>query len=310
MLQHCEKVYYILILLLIVGIGTGIVSGTSGGSIQTPQDLVRYVNEAGQFLSDNGVDRGVEMIMNGSDFFTRTGAVLSVYDQDGVLLAHPAHQDEIGENRLNLTDPYGLEIIRLERDIAKNGGGFFFLMDSASLDATNGDPLPRLGYVHPVTDQIWIASDISLSDKKDQKTGTPYLSGLETFVGKAVAYARNEGNEKAINEFNDLNGSFTKGSQYIYAYDMDGIFLASPYYPDLIGTNQNDVVRSYGVASVAEGIRIASGNGSGYIAFVILNPETNKPESKLGYFERVDDTWFVGSGVYGSDLLNLASHTL
>lgn len=310
MAKRSEMGYGILILLMVLGQGTGAVSGEPDNSIQTPEDLVQYVTEAGQYLNDTGVEAGESEIMNRSGLFTRKEAALSVYDRDGTLLAHPSLRDEIGKNQLNLTDTYGMEIVRLERDIAANGSGFFLLMESVSPDSSAGesnasDYLPRLGYVLPVTDQIWIASDVSLQNMKDVTPGRSYLSDLETFVDKAARYARDVGREEAIREFNDLNGSFTNGSMYIYAYDMNGTFLASPYYPEIIGTNQLDVVRSYGVASVAEVIRISRERGSGYVAFVILNPETSRPEPKLGYVEKVDDTWLVGSGIYASDLGNL-----
>jgi polar amino acid transport system substrate-binding protein len=298
----------VLILLLILGTGAGTASAELDGNIQTANELAEYVTQAGRYLTETGIDTGLDAITTGTAPPLRSGIPLLVYDQNGTLLASPNPGDDIGKNMIHMTDPYGMEIIRLEKDIAANESGFFLFMESftpgaATHEINTSDYQPRVGYVHPVTDQIWITADVSFQDLKDPETGIPYMTGMEEFVSGAAAYAREVGREEANSEFNDLNGSFTHGSKYIYAFDMDGTFLASPYYPESIGTNQMDVVRTYGVASVADAIRIAKEKGSGYLAFVILNPDTNRPEPKLGYVEKVDDSWLVGSGLYGSDLV-------
>ncbi len=299
------------VVILVLSFG-GVTLADDSRVIHTPEELVRFVAEANQYIKTYGIESGLEEFSHSSSQFTLKNSYISVYDMEGILRAHPFLQDSIGTSRLNMTDPHGMEEIRLGRDIAKKGGGFFLYMGSIpetlNMSESSGDSLiPILGYVYPIDDQFWIESEINLTDLKNQQTGEPSLLPLESFVHKAAQYAREVGREKSIQEFNDLNGTFTNGSWYIYAFDMNGTFLASPYYPESIGTNQMDVVRDYGVASVAECIQIARNESSGFEAFVILNPDTNLSESKLGYVERIDDTWLVGSGWYVTDLVRSLS---
>ncbi|HWQ65796.1 MAG TPA: hypothetical protein VN372_02880 [Methanospirillum sp.] len=309
MLNHFEVVYRILVLILVLGVGTGLVSGASDDIIQTPEDLVSFVNETVRYMADHGVDKGIDGIMNGGGLYTRQGAVISVYDQNVTLLAHPSFPNEIGKNQINLTDPYGLKIIKHERNIAADGGGFFFMLPIISFDASIGgshesEYAPHLGYIHPVSDQIWITSDVPLIGMKDPRTGVAYLSGLETYVDDAVEYVRDVGQDKAIRDFDDPNGSFTRGLRSIIAYHVDGAHLELPLFPDLEETDQQEDYVTYGMDRVVRLFRDVHENGSGYNVFDSINNETRQYESKLGYFKMVDDTWLVGSSISCSDLIN------
>ena len=52
------------------------------------------------------------------------------------------------------------------------------------------------------------------------------------------AYAKTNGREKTLAEYNNSNGSFIKGELYIYAYDFNGTTLALPFNPEKIGVNR------------------------------------------------------------------------
>ncbi|MDQ1283509.1 MAG: hypothetical protein QG666_1301, partial [Euryarchaeota archaeon] len=39
-------------------------------------------------------------------------------------------------------------------------------------------------------------------------------------------------------------------------------------------------------------------NGSGYYEYRWNNPITNQSEHKVSYVSKVDDTWWLGSGIY------------
>ena len=50
-------------------------------------------------------------------------------------------------------------------------------------------------------------------------------------------------------------------------------------------------------------LRDTAQSGGGFIVFVWPNPEQeNREELKIGYVRPVDDTWWVGSGVYLSEI--------
>jgi cytochrome c len=119
---------------------------------------------------------------------------------------------------------------------------------------------------------------------------------LVAFVDRAAAYVRAHGTEKALAEFNNKNGSFIKGELYIYAYGFNGTTLAHPINPEKVGKNRDDE-GAIGVFVREMGAEVR--NGSGFYRFTYINPQHNRAlESKLGYGVKVDDDWWLGSGVY------------
>jgi signal transduction histidine kinase len=121
---------------------------------------------------------------------------------------------------------------------------------------------------------------------------------LVAFVDGAAAYAEQNGKEKAIAEFNNKEGQFVKGQLYIFADDFKGINLAHPMRPDFVGKSQFDLTDKNGVAFIQNMIAIAK-TGSGLTYYIFANPaDGNKDELKLVYVKKIDDNWWIGSGVY------------
>jgi polar amino acid transport system substrate-binding protein len=104
--------------------------------------------------------------------------------------------------------------------------------------------------------------------------------------------------QKSLEVFNDPEGNFTKDGRYIFAYDYEGQTLALPYQPELIGTNRIDAQDPNGVDFIRQAIDVAKmGNGSLY--YIYSDSSRNMiPALKLSYVANVDDTWFLGSGIY------------
>jgi len=127
------------------------------------------------------------------------------------------------------------------------------------------------------------------------------VTSLVRFVEGAVIYTQRVGKEKAIVEFASQNGSFTRGEQYIWAYDFGGINLAHPYHPEYKGQNKLSLTDDAGIRMI-ELMRDAARNGSGFVSYQFANPVTGKTEPKLAYVKRVDDTWWLASGIYGTNL--------
>jgi len=117
---------------------------------------------------------------------------------------------------------------------------------------------------------------------------------LVSFVDSAVAYAKVQGTERALSEFNNRNGSFMQGDLYIFAYGYNGTTLAHPINPEAIGKPREGANAVF-VKEMADVVR----NGSGFYRYVYINPrDINILESKLGYGRQVADDWWLGSGVY------------
>jgi signal transduction histidine kinase len=132
---------------------------------------------------------------------------------------------------------------------------------------------------------------------------TPQNANLVPFIDSAVAYVKSAGADKAIQEFNDSKSTqFIDGELYIFALDFNGIELAHPYRPDLVGKNQLGLKDVNGVPLNQNMVSIAK-TGNGFVYYVFANPAHNKKqELKLTYVEKVDDTKWLGSGTYLSNI--------
>jgi cytochrome c len=121
---------------------------------------------------------------------------------------------------------------------------------------------------------------------------------MVAFVQEAVAYAKQNGKDKSLAEFSNRNGSFFRGVLYIYAYDYNGTTIAHPVNPEKIGVNRLDEKDAEGNLFITD-LRQAAYNGSGFTKYAYINPvHNNTVEKKLGYAMKVDDSWWLGSGIY------------
>ena len=131
-------------------------------------------------------------------------------------------------------------------------------------------------------------------------TADPTQADVRAFVKEAVAFARENGKEAALAAFTAPGGQFHQGQLYIYAYDFSGTVIAHGGDPALVGRNLIDMTDPNGVHVIQELVRLAKG-GSGWLYYTWPNPlHDNVQEPKLGYVEKVDDAWFLGSGTYGA----------
>ena len=120
------------------------------------------------------------------------------------------------------------------------------------------------------------------------------------FLDEAVAYVNDNGMEKALQEFNKPTGSFVRGDLYIFAYDFNGTCLAHPINPDLVGQIGLSDINDVDV--VDREIALAKrGGGTMYIVFPNPSHE-GKEELKQLYIENVNDSMYLGSGLYLSDI--------
>lgn len=119
----------------------------------------------------------------------------------------------------------------------------------------------------------------------------------KALVKQAAAYVKYQGKEKALAEISTPKGMFDKGELYVFAYDLQGVMLAHPKNPALIGQNLIAVPDTDGKLFRKEIVEKAKSNGSGWVDYVYLNPETNKQEHKSTYFLKVGDI-ILCCGVY------------
>ncbi|MGA9099832.1 MAG: cache domain-containing protein [Methanotrichaceae archaeon] len=122
----------------------------------------------------------------------------------------------------------------------------------------------------------------------------------KAFLDEAVAYLKDNGQEKAFQEFNNRSGPFVRGDLYIFGYDLNGTCIVHPINPALIG--QKGLSDANGVDIVGREIALARrGGGTMYIVFP--NPaHGGKQELKQLYIETVNNSFYLGSGLYLSNI--------
>lgn len=146
--------------------------------------------------------------------------------------------------------------------------------------------------------QLAMAKEESMILAKEPPITSFNKTELVSFVESAVAYAKEWGKDKALLEFSNKTGSFVRGDLYIYAYDFNGTNLAHPFKPDWIGKNKLNETDINGVLSVRSALNAAR-DGKGFTYVIFPNPaHGNRDEFKILYAMKVDDNWWLGSGIY------------
>lgn len=292
-------------------------AGCSGPGVQeaveenaTTEDLAVFVREAAAYARTAGKDAALAEFNNEVGRFSQGALYVYAYDYNGTLLAHPYEKDAIGSNRGNWTDVRGLPVIRVGAHTAANGGGYITYLYPAPLDGSINESaaetcIPKIGYVAPAGETWWVASGVYLSDVAG--TGTaPYpgpVSAMVDLVERCAAYGREQGAEATFVEISNASGMFVDSEEhYLYAYDYNGTLLAHPHLQDSIGTSLIERQDPFGMENI-RALRNTAESGGGFIVFIWPNPEQeNRDELKIGYVLPVDETWWVGSGVYLSEI--------
>jgi len=151
--------------------------------------------------------------------------------------------------------------------------------------------------------QSALAADKSASITNASSVASPTVKDLVSFVQSAAAYAKENGKDKALKEFDNKTGQFIKGDLYIYAVDFNGTTLANGYLPNRIGKNWYNETDPNGVQFLKNEIDDLRREDSGFDYYMFPNPaHNNKSELKLGYRVKVDDNWWLGSGIYLSNI--------
>jgi signal transduction histidine kinase len=264
---------------------------------EVSQDLKEFANQALIYARENGKESALEEFNNESgQFVVRDQRYIFAFEFDGTRLAHPFRPEEIGENYIDLRDANGMLLIRNLNNLASRGGGFtYYVRPNAQ---HNNTPELKLSYIAKVDDDWWLGTGMWLSEIPAVFSAEPRLS-LVTLVDRAVAYAQSNGKENPLEEFNDVNGDFVDGDYYIFAYDFNGTVLALPFQPELVGKDRSNEQDIYGALYVREVLNVVKEDGSGLFYYTYPEPENNMtPTIKLSYVRKVDNDWWLGSGIY------------
>lgn len=266
------------------------------------ETLVAFVDSAAAYVKTHGAGKALAEFNNPNGSFIQGELYVYAYGFNGTTLAHPVNPEAVGKNREGAIGVFVKEMGNAVRD----GSGFYRFTyinpeHNRTLEA-------KMGYGVKIDEHWWLGSGVyrgpvETSGSPQKNTTDPqgtYTSNetLVAFVDSAVDYAQTHGREKALAEFNNPKGSFVQGELYIYAYDFNSTTLAHPFSPEKIGLSRIDEPDAFGNPYAYKFIDAAR-NGSGFVRFYYLNPVHNRTiESKLGYVKKVNEDWWLGSGVY------------
>lgn len=270
--------------------------GYDSATNNTEKDkLVAFVDEAVNYVKDNGREKALQEFNNRSGSFVKGELYIFAYDFNGTNLAHPIRPDLVGHDQRNTLDINGVTIARRELALAKRGGGFMYSVFQNPVHKNRQEL--KLIYLKKVDDSLWLGSGTYLSNIS-ASFGKEERDELVAYVDEALQFVHENGKEKALEVFNDSKGNFTRDGRYIFAYDYDGKTLALPYQPELIGTNRIDAKDPNGVDFVSQSID-AVRLGGGFVYYIYPDaPRNMTPALKLSYVVNVDDAWYLGSGIY------------
>ena len=261
------------------------------------EELVAFLDEAKEYVLQNSRDEALEAFGDPEGEFVRGDLYVFAYDFNGTLLAHPYLPELVGRKNLDLVDANGVPMIKNLMKVAERGGGFLYNVYPNPAEE-NAEEL-KLVRALKVDDDLWIGSGIYLS-AQPPRFSLQDRAALAALVDEALNYALDNGREKALEAFNDPIGEFVRDDLYIFAYDFNGTVLALPLQPEIVGEKRTEVEDANGVAFVQDSISLAMGGG-GEFYYLYPNPAENMTEElKLSRVEKVDDTWFLGAGIYGS----------
>ncbi|AFV25251.1 cache type 2 domain-containing protein [Methanolobus psychrophilus R15] len=276
----------------------------------TTSDLAALVQNASAYVDAVGEEAALAEFSRTEGLFSHGNIYTYAYDYKGTLLAHPYENDLVGKNRINSTDVRGLPVTRIGAHTASNGGGFIAYLypapENGTIDEKTIDSYqPKIGYVSPAGKQFWIGSGLYFTDMACEGSGEcpGTVSEMVGLVERCAAYGKEQGSALAFAEISNRSGMFVDAEgHYIYAYDYNGTLLAHPYLPEMIGSSLIEKRDPFGMENI-RALADTARSGGGYVVFVWPNPDKgNREELKIGYVLPVNDTWWVGSGVYLSEI--------
>lgn len=266
----------------------------------TNETMVAFVNEAKAYAETHGKEAALAEFSNRNGSFVRGELYLYAYDFNGTTLAHPYSPEKIGVNRADEPDAYGHPYVRNVMDIARNGSGYvwFYYVNPLHNNAVE----KKLGYVAKAGDDWWLGSGVYYGPAEPivaSSSDAPSTSQeIRDFVDTAATYAQQHGKDAALAAFSNTTGPFVAGDVYIYALDYSGNALALLHQPDLVGTNFLNLKDASGKYYTQTEITLAK-TGGGYLLYRYPNPAENYTvRYKISYVRPVDDTYWIGAGIY------------
>ena len=125
------------------------------------------------------------------------------------------------------------------------------------------------------------------------------LNCVATGLAAVLDYTVHEKDRvQIIREFVNPVRYFNDRSGYFFVYDYDGVCIAHPIDPGLVGKKLLDLRDCRGTLVVRKCIELAE-QGGGTYEYYWMRPGDQKEEPKIGYVMPLAETrYWIGTGVY------------
>lgn len=122
-------------------------------------------------------------------------------------------------------------------------------------------------------------------------------SDAVAMVDKGAAYMQKNGKDALIKEINSKSPEFINGSIYLTMRNLEGVLLAHPINPKLLGKNMLELGDADGKLFRKDIVELAKTKGKGWVDYRYNNPETKAIENKSTYLLRNGDV-ILEAGIY------------
>ena len=162
-----KSVFIVIIFLLIIAYTSLATSDTVDGgndnatNILEKNRVIAFVNEAADYVKDNGNAMALQEFNNRSGSFVRGELYIFAYDFNGTNIADPIRPDLVGHDQRGLLDINGVAVVRNELALAKSGGGIMYLVFQNPVHKDREEL--KLIYLKKVDDSLWLGSGTYLS---------------------------------------------------------------------------------------------------------------------------------------------------
>jgi cytochrome c len=120
----------------------------------------------------------------------------------------------------------------------------------------------------------------------------------QDLVGKAIAYYKDNGKDKAFAAINEPKGQFSnKNDLYVFVFDLNGVCLAHGANKALIGKNLMELKDTTGKQFMKKIIDGAKIKGKGWEDYHWTNPTNKKIDAKSTYYAKEGGLIFC-CGIY------------
>jgi len=246
------------------------------------------LDRAAIYLQAKGPEQALAGFKDPEGGFVDGQHYLFVLDRKGTMVAsNGASRALVGLNVMDLKDAAGTPFIRNIVEGAKQADSgqvkYHWLNpvdnkveNKTSLYRQVGDYILAVGYYIPRS-----------TAEQAQK-----------MLDKAVALIKRSGDEAAFQAFNDPQGGFIMGDEYVFVIGLeDGRYRASGASPNLVGVDVREITDAAGTPLFQQMIDLAKDKGAGTVEYVWRNPATNAVEKKHTLIRRVGDV-LLGVGYY------------